>query len=79
MFGFEIWERHYDRLTEVEKSLIRIESKQELIQQQMVRGYELREKLAEISKARAEERQKALGDLEEELRKEIEKLQPRKK
>ena len=78
VLGFETWERQYDRVNEMQKALIKIEQRQGFIQDQMLKKYEFKERLADLHRLRDQDREKALDRIVEELKEEIDKLQPRK-
>lgn len=77
--GFETWERHYERLNELQHKVIRLEDHQSYIRKRMLDRYEFDKRLLEFHKLRDNDRTQALKHLKEELRREIDKLHPRKK
>lgn len=78
ILGFETWERHYDRLIEIQQRVIKIEESQIFLKEHMVDRYEFDTKLLEMHRLRDYERGEVIKELEENLKKEIEKLHPRK-
>jgi hypothetical protein len=63
VLGFETWERHYDRLSLVEKQTLRIESQLGLLKDQLINKHEDKEQLDELKKKSDLERDKTDKDL----------------
>jgi len=68
ILGFETWERHYDRLSTVEKQLVRIEESLNNLKDSVVKKNELNDELNKENKERDEIINRAIDNLRREFK-----------